>query len=161
MRSSSRAAERGLREFLSSWQFWMVLAYLGLGTVVIFLFVLSGKQARIQAQTAAASQSNATTQVGQCFTAVRNAPVTRRFLAAHEALIQNSVLANKAALRLASPHDPLHNVRVQSLARLRKAQDNADELGRLFRRMTPTRRKCVLLAARRGVDASRYTHLHR
>ena len=149
--------ERGLREFLSTWQFWMVLAFFGLAAVSVYSIHLSARQARDEAARLAAANAAASTQVGQCFTAVRNSPVVSGFVDAQEAVIENGLISNRQALN-AVPTGPLRAIRIKSLARLRAAKQNADELRALIRKTTPTRRRCVRLARKLGINASRYTH---
>lgn len=144
------------REFLSTLGFWVVVAYFGLAAVVVAVLVLFGRTAREEALRTASARSAASTQVGQCFTAAKNAPVTIGFIDAHEAVIDNGIQANRAALNL-RPQGRLAQVEKQSLIRLEDAKANADALRRLILRTTPTIDKCVDLAKRLEVDASRYT----
>lgn len=150
-------AERNLREVMSSLGFWLLLAYLMLAAVVVSLFVLFGRTAREEAQRTASARAAATTQVGQCFTSVKTAPVLDGFIDSHEAIIDNSLAANRAAI-LASPGDPLNSVRRKSIVRLEAAQKNVMQLRTLIVAGTPTEKKCVDLARMLGVDASRYTN---
>lgn len=152
--------ERNVREFLSDWHVWVGIAYFGLAAVVVALYVLFGRTAHEEAIRAAASRSAASTQVGQCFTSVKNAPVAAGFIDAHEALINNSLLANQAALSVSPPDDPLRSVRVASIARLKRADANVKDLRRLIRESTPTEKKCVRLAHILGVDPDRYLRLN-
>jgi ornithine cyclodeaminase/alanine dehydrogenase-like protein (mu-crystallin family) len=149
--------ERGLREFLSAWQTWMVLAFFGLAAVSVYSIHLSDRQARDEAARLAAANAAASTQVGQCFTAVENSPVIVGFIDAHESIIENGLISNRQALN-AVPEGPLRMVRERSLVRLRAAKKNADKLRALIVKTTPTRKKCLRIAHRLGVDPSRYTH---
>lgn len=153
-----RNAEHNAREFLSIWQFWMVLAFFGLAAVLVYSIHLSNVQTRQEAARVATAKAANTTQVAQCFDTVKNAPIVRGFLLSHEDLIKNGILANKAALAVAPDLDPLHTVRVESLRRLRKAKVNADKLKRLIKKTTPTRVKCFRLAHNLNIDASLYVH---
>lgn len=147
--------ERRAREFLSLWQFWMVIAFFGLATVAVYSLHLSDRQAREEGARAASVRAAALTQVGQCFTSAKNAPITLGFIDAHEAIIDNGILANRAALNV-DPTGPLAKVREESIMRLEKAKANTAALRLLIVRNTPTIDKCVGIAGKLGVDASRY-----
>lgn len=148
--------ELSIREHMSDWKFWVGVAYLGLILTVVALVVLFNRTAREEASRAASGKAAATTQVGQCFTSVKTAPVLKGFIDAHESIIQNSLLGNEAALKASPKDDPLRGIRVRSIVRLNAAQKNVDELRKLITAGTPTEKKCVALAASLGVDASRY-----
>ena len=148
--------ERQTREFLADWRLWMVIAYLGLVSVIVALFVLFGRTAHEEAARAAAASAAAVTQVGQCFTAVKNGPVTKGFIDAHEAVIDNSLIANRAALAASPKDDPLRQIRVRSIIRLQAAQNNVKELRSLIAASTPTEKRCVHLARMLRVDPTRY-----
>lgn len=147
--------ERSLRSFLSDWHVWVGIAYFGLAAVVVALYVLFGRTAHEEANRAASARSAASTQVGQCFVAVRNAPVVEGFLKSHEAIIDNGLLTNRALIR-ESPGDPANPVRRSAIARLMEAAENAHQLSRLISATTPTRKSCLALAAQLHVDPSRY-----
>lgn len=146
-----------VRFALSDWRFWMGIAYFGLVSVVVGLFVLFNRTAREEALRTASAKSAAIAQVSQCFLGVRNAPVVEGFVDSHEAIIENGLLVNKASIA-AAPGDPLNPIRRKAIVRLTAAKNNADELKRLVESTTPTRRSCVVLAGKLGVDASRYIH---
>jgi len=141
---------------MSTLAFWVLVAYFVLAAVIVSLFVLFNRTAHEEALRAAATKSSASTQVGQCFTSVKNAPIVKGFIASHEAIIDNGLITNRAALQAERANDPLHNVRVHAIARLEKAKRNADGLRRLILANTPTRAACVKLARRLHVDPSRY-----
>jgi hypothetical protein len=134
----------------------MGIAYFGLVSVVIALFVLYSNQAHETATREAATKAAAATQVGQCFTSVKNAPVTFGFIDAHEAIIENGLIANRAAIDASPPSDPLRPIRAKSIVRLEKARRNVTQLRQLIRSATPTKPKCVELADKLDVDATRY-----
>lgn len=148
--------ERRARVFLSDWHFWVGVAYFGLAAVVLALYILFGRTAREEASRAAAAKAASTAQVAQCFGGVKNAPVIAGFIRSHEAIIENGLIANRAAIA-ASPGDPLNAIRQRSIDRLTAAKANADELRRLIKGTTPTKRACTVLAHKLGVDPSRYT----
>lgn len=143
------------RSVLSDWRFWITSFGFGLGAVVVALYLAFGRIAHEEAFRAAAAKAANATQVGQCFTSEKNGPVTRGFIAAQGALIENSLLANQAAIK-AQPNDPLTAVREHSLTRLRAAKKNANELRELIDKSIPTKTRCVRLARMLHVDASRY-----
>ena len=149
-------AERSLRTVMSDWKFWMGVAYFGLAAVIVSLFVLFNRTAHEEAVRAAAASSAAVTQVGQCFTAVKNAPVARGFIAAQEAIIDNGLIANRAALAASPKDDPLRQIRVRSIIRLQGAQKNVKDLRVLIAATTPTEKKCMHLAHILRVDPARY-----
>ncbi len=150
--------ERGLREFLSVWQFWMVVAYVGLAAVVVALYVLFGRTAHDEAIRAAAQKSAATSQAATCFISVKNAPVIAGFLQEQDALIDNGLLANLAAIKASGPSDPLNGVRERAVIRLTAAKANERRLERLIATTTPTKAKCLVLAHKLGVNTSAYTN---
>lgn len=149
-----------VRTFLSDWHVWMGIAYFAIIAILVWQISLSNAQNREEAARTASAKAAASTQVGQCFTAVKNAPVASGFIDAHEALITNSLLANEAALAVSPPGDPLRAVRVASIVRLKKADENVKDLRRLIAESTPSEKKCVQLARMLGVDASRYVISH-
>jgi len=134
----------------------MVVAYFGIIAVLIWQISLSNRQAREEATRTATQQASAVTQVAQCFASVKNAPVVNGFIDAQEALITNSLLGNEAALAITPLNDPLRPIRVASIRRLRKADENVKDLRRLISESARTRAKCIKLASATGVDASRY-----
>lgn len=144
------------RTILSDWRFWVGVAYFGIAATVVGLFILFNRTAREEASRAAGARAAASTQVGQCFTSVKNGPVTRGFLASNAAVIENQILANQAAIET-QPTSPLNGIRERSLVRLQKAKTNAGELRDLIAAQIPTLRKCVRLARMLHVDARRYT----
>lgn len=148
------------RSVLSDWRFWVGVAYFGIAATVVGLFILFNRTAREEATRAATAKSAAITQVGQCFTAVKNGPVTKGFIAANAAVIENQILANQAAI-LTQPGSALTRIREQSLVRLQRAKANSEALSRLLDKAIPTRKKCVRLARMLHVDASRYTKQQR
>lgn len=153
--------EHRVRNFLSDWHLWMAVAYFGIIAILVWQISLSNRQGREEAARTATAKAAASTQVGQCFTAVKNAPVAAGFIDAHEALITNSLLANEQALEVSAPSDPLRAIRVASIVRLKKADENVKDLRRLIAESTPTEKKCIALARTLGVDASRYIHQQR
>lgn len=144
-----------VRIFLSDWQFWTGIAYFGIAATVVALFFLFNRTAREEAFRAAGVKAAATSQVAQCFTSYKNGPVTRGFIASHEAIIENSIISNREALK-AQPTSPLTAIRKQSLARLEAAKENANELQVLISKTIPTRNSCIELAHRLNIDPSRY-----
>jgi hypothetical protein len=153
--------ERNAREIMSDWRFWMGVAYAGIILTVVALVFLFSKIAHEEASRTATARAGAATQVGQCFTSVKNAPVTEGFIDAHEAIIVNGLIANRASLNASPLNDPLHQIRLKSILRLEKAQRNVTQLRKLIRAATPTRKKCIDLAHTLGVDPSRYTATRR
>lgn len=149
--------ERNMREIMSDWRFWMGVAYFGITMTVVALVISFNRIAHEEATRTATARAAAATQVGQCFTAVKNGPVTQGFIDAHEAIIVNGLIANRAALAISPANDPLRTVRLKSIVRLEKAQRNVTQLRRLILAATPTRKKCIELADTLKVDASRYT----
>lgn len=143
------------RTILSDWRFWMTSFGFGLAAVTVALYFAFAKIAHEEAFRAAGMRANNATQVGQCFTSQKNGPVTKGFISANEAVIENSILSNLAAIK-AQPHDPLTGVREHSLDRLRAAKKNANELQDLIDKSIPTKAKCVRLARTLNVDATRY-----
>lgn len=147
------------RIVLSDWRFWVGVAYFGIAAVIVALWFAFGRIAHEEAFRAAGMKAANATQVGQCFTSQKNGPVTKGFIAANEAVIENSILSNLAAIK-AQPNDPLTSVREHSLTRLREAKANANELQELIDRSIPTKTRCVRLARVLHVDASRYLNDH-
>lgn len=143
------------RNVLSDWKFWITLFGFGLAATVVALWFAFGRIAREEAFRAASMKAANVTQVGQCFTAAKNGPVTKGFIGAFETVTSNSITSTKAALA-AQPVGPLTEVRLQSLVRLEAAKANTDALRRLINSSIPDKKKCVELAARLHVDASRY-----
>ncbi len=148
--------ELNTRKFLSDWRFWVCIAYLGLSFLTVWLYVLNGREARATADRAAAQRSAASSQVATCFTSAKNAPVIRGFLDGQDALIDNGLLANEAAVKAAPADDPLLPVRLKAIVRLTTARENSRRLEQLIVETTPTKKKCLVLARKLGVDASRY-----
>lgn len=147
--------ERNAREYLSDWRVWMGVAYFGLAMTVVALWILFGRTAHEEALRTSSARASAATQVGQCFTSRKNAPIIEGFLRAHETLIDNSVRVTRESLGLGRT-DPLHKIREQSLKRLLAAKRNAELLARRITKATPTKAACVRLARRLNVDPSRY-----
>jgi hypothetical protein len=152
----ARVDPEKLRIRLSDWHFWVAVAYVGLALTVVGLVILFNRTAHEQATRTAKDKADASTQVGQCFTQVKNAPLTRGFLNTQEALIENGILSNQAALDAARPDDPLREVRLASLARLTAAKTNVSALRAIVLNNTPTQQRCLRLAHQLGVDPSRY-----
>jgi hypothetical protein len=139
------------REFLSDWRFWTGVAYFGIVCTIVALFVLFNRTAREDAYRVASTRAAATAQVVTCFASSKTAPVVRGFLTAHEVVIENSLIANQAALKLLGPRDPLYPILADSIVRLDEAKANAHDLIRLFGKTTPTRTSCTQLAHRLNV----------
>jgi len=148
--------ERSARAFLSDWKLWMGIAYFAIVAILIWQVRLSSRQAQEEANRAATAKAAAATQVGQCFTSVKNAPVVNGFIRSHEAIIENGLISNRASIA-ASPGDPLNQIRRKAIKRLMAAKANADELKALISSTAQSRKSCLELAAQLHVDASRYT----
>jgi hypothetical protein len=145
------------RTVLSDWRFWVVIAYAGIGATVVALWFAFGKIAHEEANRTASARAASATQVGQCFTSAKNGPVTKGFVLANLAVIDNSLIANRQALQ-AQPTSPLTTIRLRSLARLEDAKRKTEALSRLINKNVPTTEKCLAMAEALGVDASRYLH---
>ncbi len=126
------------------------------------------RQSQADTVRAADKKSQATTQVGQCFQQVRNAPQVLQILGLVdtqgqliETLATNSIIANTEAIA-ATPGDPLNAVRRASLKRLEPARDKlraGQPALRMFILRTaenaPTKQSCTDLAHTLGVDPSK------
>ncbi len=139
------------RVFFSSLGFWVVIAYFVLAFVVVWLYVLNNREARAGAERAASIRSAATSQVSTCFTAVKDFPLTKGFIDGQEAIIDNSLIANRDALRQ-QPDSPLSQLRQNSIVRLTRARVVATKLNALIVEKSPTKRKCLALAKKLHVD---------
>jgi hypothetical protein len=148
--------EARTRSILSGWQFWITLAYFGIAATVVALWFAFGKIAHEEANRAASIKAANATQVGQCFTGAKNGPVTKGFVAANLAVIDNSIIANRQALET-QPDSPLTAIRARSLVRLEDARRKTEALSRLIDANVPTTLTCTTLATKLGVDAGRYT----
>lgn len=142
---------RPVREVLSTWQFWTSIAYFGIAATIVALFVLFNRTAREDAIRVAAARSAAQSQVTQCMTSVKDAPVITGFIDSHEAIIDNGLLSNRAALKVTPSNSPLYKIRAQSIARLEKAKENANDLRQLIDKTTHTKSSCLRLARKLGV----------
>lgn len=141
---------------IDNWKFWMTmfgfgLAFCGLGV----LYVLKA-QFHEESLRAAASRASSAAQVATCFSGVKQAPLIEGFIDAHLAIVDNSIIATTAALKITTKTDPLYEIRVQSLARLKKAQRNALALQEASFANAPTQKKCVGLAKRLHVPYNQY-----
>lgn len=127
-----------------------------MGIVVLTAFTVSiwvlVQQRDIVAERTAERKARETSDVAQCFEQVANAPRVSRILNLIGVLADNSIAANRAALTVSSPDDPLRTVREQSIARLIPARADLREFIRLVDEQTPTKAKCVELADRLGVE---------
>ncbi len=139
------------RAVLTSLGFWVVIAYFVLAFVVVWLYVLNGREARAGAARAASIKSAATAQVSQCFTSVRNFPLTKGFVDGQLALIDNSLIGSRSALK-AQPNSPLTQTRKNSIRRLTRDRAAAVKLQNLILKNTPTKKKCLALAAKLRID---------
>jgi hypothetical protein len=152
----ARVDPEKLRQRLSEWHFWIGIAYIGLAMTVVGLVILFNRTAHEEATRTAKVKADSATQVGQCFTQVKNAPLTRGFLNTQEALIENGILSNEQSLAASRPDDPLRAVRIASLARLSAAKENVSDLKAIILKNTPTEQRCLKLAHTLGVDPTRY-----
>lgn len=144
-------AEKGVRQKLDDWRFWVGVAYFGLVAVVVALFFINRDISREQTREAAEQRASSVSQVSTCADAVRNAPDVEALIAAIRFNVSDRVAATKDAIRVAPEGDPLAKVRQESLVRLRNQLARIDRLTAGFRKSTPTRAKCNALARKVGV----------
>jgi hypothetical protein len=118
--------ERPTREFLSSWWFWVGVAYFGLACVVVALYFVNGRTSRAAAHVArdeavhqseiAAGRQAALTQ---CLASIPELTKINGFVDSVQA-IRDALQENGESLLATTPPDsPLYAVRLTSLRRIR------------------------------------------
>lgn len=137
-----------------------VLSWVRAAAVIVILsFSLSGytfvQQSRVQAERAADKKAANTTQVARCYQQMRDAPAVLRILDLVDVLASNSIHANRQALAIASPDDPLSAVRKASLARLVPARRELRAFVARSREAVPNEKECERLAQSLDVDTSK------
>jgi hypothetical protein len=133
--------------------FWMR----GLAGIVMVSFALSGyaivQQSKATAEHAAERKSAATTQVGQCFSSVKNTPNVIKLLSFIKFLGDDLIAAKQNAI-LAQPDNPLNESRQASIDKL---QDQSGVVGTFIAQTiahAPTVASCNKLAKQLGVSPS-------
>ncbi len=112
------------------------------------------RQSQADTVRAADKKSQSTTQVGQCFQQVKNAPQVLRILGIVDILASNSIIANQQALE-AQPTGDLAKTRQDSLERLIPARNDLRAFIRRTAENAPTKQTCNELAANLGVDPTK------
>lgn len=121
-----RKLEINLRERLSEWRFWMVVAYVGLGTVLLSLVVVNARTSRATERVAgdeaihqAEIENNRKLAIQQCLDSIPQLKKINEFALAEKA-IADVLLANSIAVVKATPtDDPSYQIRLHNLQRLR------------------------------------------
>ena len=111
------------RRYLDDWKFWMTVAYFAIVGILIFLLVVSGKEARTEAAHHADIIAAADAQYEQCIKSIPTLTRINEFIKGvqdeHATLLTNS-LANHAAT---PPGSDLYRTQIANIARLRRAND--------------------------------------
>lgn len=135
-----------VRVFLDHWQLWVLVAYFGLAAVTVTLVVLFGRLSKEEAERAAISRANDAARVSQCYASAKSYPDVKGFIDAHQAIVDNSIIATSAALLVTPRSSPFYQIRKQSLIRLRRARDNSEALRLLIVQSRRTPKACRHLA---------------
>lgn len=147
-----------IRRFLDDWRTWMVIAYIVMGLLIVWLFVLGGELSKEQAATAAAqaernanAKASAISQRDGCYTSADNAPDLLNLIFAVKLNAMNSVKASRAALRI-DPGGPLAAVRKANIERAKAAVAAAQKFEDRIAATAKTVDECDALAKRLGLE---------
>lgn len=139
-----------------------LLTYILMGSCGLIVVVSLGlsawtfvRQSNADAIRQADRKAQSTTQVGQCFQQVKNAPQVMRILEIVDILASNSITANKQALDASDAGDPLRATRIASLKRLVPARNDLRAFIRRTAEQAPTTKQCNQLADELGVDPAK------
>lgn len=128
---------------LDNWRIWFAVTIAAIAAVAVWVAFVNAQTARTAAKTAKAQairQATITADYKACIRAIPSFGRVNRFLGGVNDLASILVLNSQAALHAEPPGDPLHQTRVENLARLRRAQRNVASI-RSF--PVPTRKSCV------------------
>jgi hypothetical protein len=118
--------EKPVREFLSSWWFWVGVAYVGLACVVVALYFVNGRTSRAAAHVArdeavhqAEISAGRQAALTQCLASRPELQKINGFVRSVQA-IRDALESNNKALLASTPSDsPSYQLRVANLRRIR------------------------------------------
>ena len=134
--TSGEAKDRA-RGLFDNWQFWMGVAYVGLGCVVVALWVNFERVSGDQRHTAIVVAERGADIQAQYQACLKTVPVIAKFNLFVQGVqtVDNALLRNSVASHNATPPDsPLYAQQIRNIARLHKAL--RDERGLRIERIT-------------------------
>lgn len=112
---------------LDNWRIWFAVTIAAIAALAVWVAFVNAQTARTAASTAktqAIRQAAIESDYKACVRSIPSLGRVNRFLGGVNDLARILVLNSQAALQAEPPGDPLHQIRVQNLARLRRAGRN-------------------------------------
>jgi len=141
------------RFYLSSWYFWIGMAYLGLTLTVVFSLATFQKVSRQEAISVALEQADHTNRVAACYREFAEAPALWRFIEAQLVIARNQSNVFRVNLSVL-PDDPRASGPQGWRVSLGKVRTTIGDLKAFLQQSkvtTPSRMKCDRLAERLGL----------